>query len=139
MAPIRQLSVALRAMAVLDWLAFSAMVAPWSVLARAARQYGFEIEQANPLVHYLARTASGMYVVYGAILWYVASEPERYAKLIRFLAWLAMAHSLAVLAIDVAEQMSPTWYLPEFFGHVAESVVMLFLLRRANLPSVSSS
>ncbi len=139
MAPIRQLSVALRVMAVLDWLAISAMIAPWSVLAGAARRYGFEVGQANPLFHYLARTASGMYVVYGATLWFLASDPQRYSKLIRFLAWLAIVQSTAVLAIDVVEQMPPTWYLPEFFGHLAESVILLFLLRRANLPSRPSS
>lgn len=135
MAPIRQLSVALRVMAVLDGLALAAIIAPWSWIAASAREFGFEVEQANPLVHYLARTASGMYVVYGATLWLVASDPERYAKLIRFLAWIAIVQSTAVLAIDVVEQMPPTWYWPEFGGHVAESVVILVLLRRANLPS----
>lgn len=135
MAPIRQLSVALRVMALLDGLAVAAMIAPWSWIAVSARHYGFEVEHANPLVHYLARTASGMYVVYGATLWFIASDPERYSKLIRFLAWIGMAQSTAVLAIDVVERMPPTWYWPEFGGHVAESMVILILLRRAKLPS----
>ena len=133
MSPVRQLSVALRVMAGLDMLAVAAMAAPWSWLSWAARLNGYEIGETVPLVHYLTRTASGMYVVYGALLWFLSLRPVHHASVIRFLAWLSVVHSFAVLAVDWAVGMPLFWCTSEFGGHMAEAVILLLLLRRSNL------
>ncbi len=133
MSPVRQLSVALRVMAGLDMLAVAAMAAPWSWLAWAARLNGYEIGEAVPLVHYLTRTASGMYVVYGALLWFLSLRPVHHASVIRFLAWISVVHSVAVLAVDLTVGMPMFWCASEFGGHLAEAGILLFLLRRAEL------
>lgn len=133
MSPVRQLSVALRIMAGLDMLAVTAMAAPWSWLSWAAQLNGYEIGETVPLVHYLTRTASGMYVVYGALLWFLSLRPAHHASVIRFLAWTSVVHSAAVLAVDVTVGMPLLWTISEFGGHLAEAVVLLVLLRRASL------
>ncbi len=120
-------------MAGLDLLAVLAMAAPWTWLAWAARLNGYEIGETVPLVHYLTRTASGMYVVYGALLWFLSLRPVHHASVIRFLAWVSVLHSVSVLAVDMAVGMPAFWCASEFGGHLAEAAIVLVLLRRAKL------
>lgn len=132
MTPHRQLSLALRIVAALDSLAVIAMAAPWSWIAAMARLTGFEVGETVPLVHYLTRTASGMYFVYGALLWYLSLDVLRFAPVIRFLSWVSILHSFAVLGVDLAVGMPLVWCAGEFLGHLAESIVLLCLLHRSN-------
>ncbi len=63
-----------------------------------------------PLFGYLARSASLMWAMHGALVWFLASDVRRFLPVLHFNAWLTLLLGFALLGIDTAEHM-PTWWI----------------------------
>lgn len=68
---------------------------------------------AEPIVGYLARTASLFYGFCGVLLLYLANDVVRHRDVIRFLAGCGLIAGVLIVLIDVAEGMPFWWILLE--------------------------
>jgi len=91
----------------------SAIVAaglPLAIMARLHDAIGMGDMPQAPIVSYLARSGSAMYVMLGLIYWRISRHVGRYLDLIRFLGLIKLAFGFGILAIDRAVGM-PTWWI----------------------------
>ena len=116
-------------------LAFIAVVAPWSWLAAATNAALSQEPTAAPLTHYLIRAASAMYVLHGAVIFFVSFDVIRYRPLIRFLAWFALFHGGVMVAVDLHVGMPLWWTCLEGPLIAVTGLVLLWLLRRISSPA----
>lgn len=100
----------LRAIGVLDLLSFAAVVMPRSLMVTIHSQLGIGELPAEPIVGYLARTASMFYGFTGVLLLFLSTDVVRFRDVIRFVAVCGMVAGLIVLGVDLAEGM-PVWWI----------------------------
>ena len=129
-SPHRSLAWFLRAMGCLDMLALTAVVMPRQALALAHAWAGLGTMPEQPIVGYLTRSASALYVLHGAFVVLISFDVTRYAVLIRFLALASLLHGAVLFGIDVAEGMPPLWRSTEGPLFAASGIVILWLQRR---------
>ncbi len=108
-----RLSWLLRAIGVLDLLSFAAVIMPRSFMSAVHAHLQLGPLPAEPIVGYLALTASMFYGFCGVLLLYLAADVVRHREVIRFLAGCGMAVGGIVLLIDLAEGMPVWWTLLE--------------------------
>lgn len=106
----RVLTWLLRTIGVLDLLAFAAVVMPRSMMIAVHAQLQLGALPTEPIVGYLARTASMFYGFCGVLLLYLAADVVRHRDTIRFVAGCGMAAGVLIVLIDVAEGM-PLWWI----------------------------
>jgi hypothetical protein len=135
----RFLALVLSSFGCFDCLALIAVLLPGSVLHAASLRLGLAPLPADPLVGYLARSASLMYALHGATVLFVSFDMLRYWELIRFLALLAIVHGLLILGIDLAEGMPGWWQIVEGPSFSLTGIVVLLLQRTAGTSSASLS
>lgn len=128
----RRLAWVLRLLGALDLLALIAVVLPRTGLEAAHRWIGLGEWPDAPIVGYLARSASVLYALHGALVVYLSFDVERYRPLIRFLAVLALVHGGIMFAIDWHEGMPLWWQCVEGPGFAATGGLVLALLRQAS-------
>lgn len=119
------------AFGLLDLAAFSAVLMPWSVMDGIHRACGLGELPTTPIVGYLARTASLLYALHGAVVLFVARDVRRYAPLVRFLAVLAMLQGAALILIDRVEKLPGWWQFWEG-SCIAAIGGMVLLLQRGS-------
>ena len=107
------LAVALRAMGLLDICAFAAAIAPRAWIAASHENLGLGHFPHEPIAGYLARCTSVWCGRYGLLLWFVAGDVTRYARLITLLACAMIAQGFALMAIDFVEGMPGWWTATE--------------------------
>jgi hypothetical protein len=117
-------------MGCLDLLAFVAIVMPAEWLDAAHRWAGLGTMPTEPIVGYLARSASAMYALHGAIVVFISFDVVRYERLIRFMAWAALVHGVVMFGIDAAQQMPLYWRIAEGPCFIATGAVVLWLQAR---------
>ncbi|MBI3865469.1 MAG: hypothetical protein HY290_26640 [Planctomycetia bacterium] len=117
----------LRILGGIDLLAFAAVVVPEAWIDAVHQLVGLGALPDGPIVGYLARSASAMYVLHGAIVVFISFDVVRYERLIRFMAYAALIHGAVVFAIDVAQQMPVFWRYGEGPCFAATGTVVLWL------------
>lgn len=100
----------LRAIGVLDLLSFAAVVMPRSLMVAIHSQLQIGVLPSEPIVGYLARTASMFYGFTGVLLLFLATDVVKFRDVIRFVAVCGMVAGLIVLGVDLAEGM-PVWWI----------------------------
>lgn len=125
----RKLVWLLRAVGCLDLLALLAVAMPseWHVQAHAS--LGLGAMPDSPIVVYLARSASALYAVYGALLLFLSTDVVRHRPVIRFLAWAAQAHALVLVGIDWFAGLPLWWLLAEGVGYAGWAALALWWSR----------
>ena len=123
----RNLALFLRAVGCLDFLALLAVVMPQHWMELAHRWSGLGAIPREPIVGYLARSASALYALHGAMIVFISFDVARYERLIRFLAVAALVHGAVILGIDVAERMPPLWRFGEGPAFAAAGAIVLWL------------
>ncbi len=103
----------LRAIGLLDLLAFVAVVMPRSLMAAVHEQLHLGTLPTDPIVGYLARTASMFYGFSGVLLLFLSNDVVRYREVIRFLALCGIIAGGLVLTIDLIEGLPLWWILLE--------------------------
>jgi hypothetical protein len=121
----RLLVIVLRAFGVLDLAALAAVFLPLRWMAAAHAGLGLGVMPTGPLVGYLARSASVLYALHGALVLFLSFDVRRYWRLIAFLAAAAVLHGAVMLGIDLAEGMPLWWTAGEGLGFAATGVVVL--------------
>ncbi|MCC7423577.1 MAG: hypothetical protein IT428_25180 [Planctomycetaceae bacterium] len=127
----RWLVRALVVFAVLDLLALGPVFFPYEWMNEIHRRCGLGELPREPIVSYLARTASLLYALHGAVILFVAFDVRRYWPLVRFLAMLAIVHGGLLVFIDLREALPGWWQAIEGFCIAAMGGAVLWLLRRA--------
>lgn len=105
----RTLAATLRFAGTIEMLAIIAAVMPadWMQGTHQALQLGAYPEV--PLFGYLARSASLMWALHGATIFYLAGDLVRFLPAVHFIAYLTLILGGSLLAVDLAEGM-PTWW-----------------------------
>jgi hypothetical protein len=125
----QRLALLLRAVGFLDFLAIIAVVMPWHWMAVAHKFIGLGVIPEGPIVGYLARSASALYALHGAIVLFISFDVSRYERLIRFMAVAALVHGTVILGIDMAERLPALWRYGEGPAFAATGVLVLWLQR----------
>ncbi len=123
------LVVVLRLFGTLDLLAILAVLMPDEWMARGHQWLGLGELPRAPIVGYLTRSASALYALHGATILFISTDTVRYARLITFLAIVALIHGAIMLGIDLAAGMPVWWTLLEGPAIVATGTVVLALQR----------
>lgn len=105
----RRLAWLLRAIGLLDLLAFVALLLPAAQLAALHAQLGMGPFPEEIIALYLARTASMLYGFCGVLLLFLSTDVARYAPVIRFLSYAGLLASVILLGIDLSTGM-PWWW-----------------------------
>lgn len=106
----RALAGFLRTIGVVDLAAFLAMVLPRAAMSAIHEALGLGPLPAEPIVGYLARSASMFYGLTGALLIWLGSDVVRHRPLIRFVGRCGLLAGAILLMIDLAEGL-PTWWI----------------------------
>jgi len=128
--PERMLALFLRAIGLIDMLAVAAIVMPRPAMDVVHGWAGLGAIPQEPIVGYLARSASALYVLHGALVVFISFDVARYGRLIRFLAFATLAHGAVLIGIDFAEGMPPLWRCTEGPLFAASGLVILWLKGR---------
>jgi hypothetical protein len=123
----------LRAIGLLDLIAFIAVVSPTSTIASIHAALGLGTFPSDPIVAYLARNASLWYVSYGVLLWILSFDVARYSPLIKAAAWLMIAQGIIVMVIDLTSGM-PSWWTAIEGPCCSGLGIGLWLVRPRHLP-----
>lgn len=123
----RNLALVLRAFGCLDLAALIAVIMPQEWLDMGHRWAGLGSIPHEPIVGYLARSASALYALHGAMIVFISFDVARYERLIRFLALAALVHGAVMFGIDAAEQMPRIWRYGEGPAYVATGALILWL------------
>lgn len=135
--PFRTVARVLRLFGLVDLCALFAVVVPHVWLSDAARAAGLAGLPADPVAGYLARSASLMYALHGATVFFISFDVRRYWPLIRCLALLSPLHGAILLGLDIAEGMPSWWTCVEGPAFAATGLLVLGLQRRAESSLVS--
>lgn len=126
----RALALVLRTLGCLDCLALLAVVVPRHWIETAHAWAGLGGFPREPIAGYLARSASALYALHGAMIVFVSFDVARYAPLIRFLALAALVHGTVMLGIDLAEPLPVWWRYGEGPAFAATGALVLWLQGR---------
>lgn len=125
----RRLALVLRGLGCLDLLALLVVAAPEAWIDVAHRGAGLGALPREPIVGYLARSASALYGLHGAIVVFLSFDVKHYERLIRFMAWAAVVHGAVVLGIDIVQELPVLWRYAEGPGFTATGLLVLALQR----------
>lgn len=125
-----QLKWTLRILGVIDLLAVVAVLMSREQMAAMHEWSGLGTFPEGAIVGYLARSASSMYALHGALLLLLSTDVVRYAGVIRFLAYAALVHGAVIFAIDAFEPMPAWWRWSEGPCFAAMGAIVLVMQRR---------
>jgi hypothetical protein len=120
----------LRGYAVVLLAALPALVVPAQWLAAAYEWLGLGNWPALPLLEYLARSASAIYALVGALMLVMSFDVARYRPLILILGWVSVPGSVYLLLLDLMIGLPWWWVLLEGPVVLLTGVVLLVLARR---------
>jgi hypothetical protein len=103
----------LRVIGVIDLVAVAAVVLPNETLGAIHADLALGSWPEAPIVAYLARSASWMYVLCGALFLYLSNDVVRYRPLIRFLTLCGVATGFVLIGIDWSAGMPGWWTASE--------------------------
>jgi predicted MFS family arabinose efflux permease len=109
----QRLILVLRLIAIGDFCAIVAVFLPTSAMSVVHETMGLGALPDEPIVGYLARSASILYALHGAILFYVSLNVDRYESLIRFLGLAIACCGLAFWIVDQFEDLPLWWRIGE--------------------------
>lgn len=98
------------------WVMLSAALAvllPTEWMAAIHRWLGLGEYPHTPLVEYLTRSISALYVIHGGILLLAASDVRRFAPLVRYLGVTTFTMGIVLLAIDIYAGLPWLWIVVE--------------------------
>ena len=100
-------------------------------MADAHAALGLGAFPEGPVTEYLARSASALYALRGALLLLASSDVRRYSALIAFLGVTGCIFGAAMILIDLKAAMPWWWTLAEGPSVLAGNALILALLRRS--------
>ena len=135
----RALIILLRVVGVLSCTAIFACVMPTTWIAATHRWLGLGDFPNAPIAQYLARSLSAFYAIFGGLAIVVSTDVQRYAPIIRFLAYVTLAFGVLITGIDLVVGMPTSWTLFEGPMTFILGVIILLLARRVERRDGSTS
>jgi len=111
-------------------LALIAAVMPYSWMNAIHQWLGLGQLPAEPIVGYLARSASAFYALLGALLWVVSFDLRRHRLILRFLGVAIIVFGIMLLIVDFVEGMPLWWRFWEGPINMAFGTIILILSNR---------
>ena len=110
-------------------LAAIPVVMPHRWMDIAHRWLGMGELPQMPVIVYLARSLSALYVFHGGMLWFMARDVRRYSTLITYLGVAFVVFGIVSLGIDLHSQLPRMWIAVEGPLLVAVGAAILLLQR----------
>lgn len=126
----RFLKLLLRIIGSMALLAIFAVVIPYSWMNAVHRWLGMGELPDQPIVGYLARSASAFYALLGGLFWVVSFDLHRHKVVLCYLGIVVVMFGAALFVIDLLEGMPLHWSLTEGPFNVGFGIVILFLIYR---------
>jgi len=126
----RALVIILRAIAVAAALAIVPVFMPHAWMDACHRGLGLGPLPERPVIVYLTRSLSALYVFHAGVLWVAAADVRRYAGLITYLAAAFVGFGVVTVWIDVHAQLPWFWILAEGPFGIVLGAAMFLLVRR---------
>lgn len=118
-----RLSVWLRIIGAIDLLAAIPVFLPAETLAAIHGQLDLGTWPEAEIAAYLARSASWMYALCGALFWFLSNDVVRYRPLIRFVAACGVVTGFVLVGIDLLSGMPGWWTAAEGPGCILLAVI----------------
>ena len=128
--PEGYLSLLLRLEAFVLLCAVPAALMPTEWMASVHAWLGMGTMPRGPLVEYLTRSLSLLYVSWVPVLWLTAGDVRRYRRLIEVMAWTRFALGLSLFVLDRVVGLPWLWLVAEGPSIMALSLVIVALVRR---------
>lgn len=126
----RALKVGFRVVGTGALLALPFVFIPDAWMDAIHRWLGMGALPPEPVVGYLARSASFFYAMLGGLLWVVSFDLRRHRPVAIYLAGAFLAFGCVLLAVDWLQGMPLWWTLGEGGFNIAVGAVGLLLVRR---------
>ena len=126
------LVILLRFLGVTALFALVSVFMPVSWMAATHRWLGLGEMPTAPVVEYLARSVSAFYAFSGALCLVVASDPERYRLLVRFLGVAQAVMGATFVGVDLAAGMPLWWSASEGPAGMGVGALVFFMARPAH-------
>ena len=108
-------------------LAVFCVVMPGSWMNAVHRELGMGELPGEPVVGYLARSASGFYAVLGGLFWVVSYDLGRHRLVLCYLGAAILLFGLALVGVDLLEGMPLWWTVSEGVANLVMGIVILAL------------
>jgi len=127
--PLKILIVLLRLGGTLLVTAFFAMIMPTDWMAATHEWLGLGEFPRLPLVDYLTRSVAAIYGFHGVLLFVLSTDPVKYLRVVRVLAWMNIVFGVSLLFIDLHAGLPMWWTLMEGPPVAVLGIVMVRLCR----------
>lgn len=124
------LALLLRIEAAIVLFALPAVVMPTAWMGAVHGWLGLSELPRAPIVEYLTRSLSLLYVGWAPLLWVMAGDLRRYLPLVWVFGWMSLVGGFAFLALDLSIGMPPPWVVTEAVMVLGFAVVGLLLTWR---------
>ncbi len=129
----RALVYALRWIGTVSGAAIVAALMPLPWIAVAHEAIGLGPLPEGPVVEYLARSTSFLYAALGGLMWLIASDPVRHARLLRLILILGFAAAPGLFVLDHRAGLPPWWQMSEGPMVLLICAVLAVLAARAGI------
>ena len=133
------LVVVLRCMAAAEALAIVPVFMPHEWMDACHRWLGLGDLPRIPVIVYLTRSLSAMYVAHAGLLWLITRDVVRYRPVITYFGWLFIAFGTLMLFVDFHAGLPWSWILGEGPVVVAVGLAVLILQRREERPTMAAN
>lgn len=126
----KQLSGYLRVLGIITMTAVFAVVMPFHWMdAISGWLTGWGMPN-TPVINYLARGLSLMYVFFGVMVFRLSFSPSRHLEILKFLGQAGVIFGIAMTALDPAIGLPWQWTLAEGPATILINLLLLYLVRR---------
>jgi hypothetical protein len=108
-------------------LAAVAIVLPFATMKTINDAIGLAELPDTPLINYLTRSVSALYVFQGLLLLYLSFDVRRYPQIITFVAWVNIGFGVFMLILDTVIGMPWLWTIAEGSSILSVGMVILCL------------
>ncbi len=126
----RFLKLLLRIIGSVALVAIIAVIMPYSWMNAVHRWLGMGELPDQPIVGYLARSASAFYALLGGLFWVVSFDLHRHKVVLCYLSIVIVIFGAALFVIDLLEGMPLYWSFTEGPFNVGFGIVILVLSYR---------
>lgn len=134
----RALIILLRIIGISGCTAIVACVMPTTWIVATHRWLGLGDFPDAPITQYLARSLSAFYAIFGGLAIVISTDVQRYAPIIRFIAYAVLAFGVLVTGIDLMAGLPTYWTVFEGPVTFVFGVVILLLVRCVSVSSQDS-
>jgi hypothetical protein len=126
----RLLKLFLRVIGTVALFAVVAVVMPYSWMNAVHQWLGMGQLPSEPVVGYLARSASAFYALFGGLLWLTSCDVQRHRLVLCYLGAAVIIFGVALFVVDLLEGMPLYWSLTEGPTNVTFGIVILIVSYR---------